>query len=873
MTAARRAGSLALLVALLALLAPVAAGAAPGDGPRRQDDAPADGATDPFDRLAGCIGATGRLEVVLLVDESASLKETDPEDQRVAAARAALASLDRLRGTGPGGETQIDVLVSAFSYDFTPVGDWTVLDADTIGEVDDTIAGLAERDSSMDTDFYNALDGARQALAERTAEVGQGDGSEVCKAVLLFTDGNFGLGARTTPEAEEEFGTTKSYAPGVVLDSEEAAQEATAAGVTALCEAGGVADQVRSDRITLITVPLTESLGEGPRRLIEAITTGRGEERVCGDPDTDLPGAYLPAADTDELLRTFDLVASRIGGGSVAGEPARPTPCVDDPCDEGAVPFTVDPSFRRVHLFVGVAGEGGRLVLEPPEGDPLTLAPGEDTATDVDGIPVQATWVADQAVTVDLDVPTGGVGAGTWRAVLVADEDPGDATGVVQVVSFSAIVATLDPDSSLTYGEATTLRAEVTAREGDDVDPDIADATVTALITDPITGEETTLDLAPEGDAFAAEYTVPAEVTASALRVALRLDATTSGGAPLTSVSPATDLAVRRPAGYPQLAPARLELTSVTADGTAEGTLVLVGPEEGEGCAWFEDLEVLEAPADAGALTLETQGVGRSDADCTEVAAPLEVPVEVTAADRADGTVSGYLRVQLARGAGDAPITTDVPLTFEMARGVDEAKRLVVAVGLLLGGLLLPLGLLVVINLLTTRFQVLDHVRAAQVPVAVDRTGRITRTDGTRRGLSLVDRDFHGLEDEGGHRRFTWGGLVFTARTPLNPFGEPYAAVAPAEGAADVSREGRRTDLALGLTGSWLFLLDPDATRAAADGGPVGEVHGQLVAFVARGPLAAQTTRLADDVGVRLPTTARRLAGLAGIELVGPATP
>ncbi len=249
------------------------------------------------------------------------------------------------------------------------------------------------------------------------------------------------------------------------------------------------------------------------------------------------------------------------------------------------------------------------------------------------------------------------------------------------------------------------------------------------------------------------------------------------------------------------------------------------------------------------------------------MSAPLEVPVEVEAEDRADGTVSGYVRVFLAKGSGDAPIATDVPLTFEMARGVDEAKRLVVAVGLLLGGLLLPLGLLVVINLLTTRFQVLSHVRAAQVPVAVDGTGRIVRTDGTRRGLSLVERDFHALADEGGHRRFTWGGLVFTARTPLNPFGEPYAAVAPAEGTADVSREGRRTDLALGLTGSWLFLLDPDATRAASAGGPVAEVHGQLVAFVAAGSLAAQTSRLGSDISDRLPGTARRLAGLAGIDL------
>ena len=83
-----------------------------------------------------------------------------------------------------------------------------------------------------------------------------------------------------------------------------------------------------------------------------------------------------------------------------------------------------------------------------------------------------------------------------------------------------------------------------------------------------------------------------------------------------------------------------------------------------------------------------------------------------------------------------------------------------------------------------------------------------------------------------------------------------------------MSREGRRTDLALGLSGSWLFLLDPDATRAAAEaGGPSGTIHGQVVAFVSTGPLAQQTARLGRDIAQRMPGTARHLADLAGLDL------
>lgn len=852
-----------LILALVGGTVPVGAADPPGRQVEGDGAAPA---ADGFDRLAECIGANGRLLVVLLIDESGSLKETDPNDQRVAAARAALVSLDRLRGSGTGGETQIDVLVSAFSADFRPVGDWTVLDSKTRGEVDAAIAGLADRDSGLDTDFYTALDGAREAMARRSAEIAETGGGEVCKAVLFFTDGDFVIGARKTEAEREELGTTKPYAPDIPLVDDSAAAEVGEAGKTALCEPGGVVDDLRADGITLITVPLTQNLDPESRQLIEAITTGEKDGFACGDPDTDDPGVYLPAADADELLRTFDLVASRIAGGVLADDPTRVPLCPGEPCDEGTVEFSVAPSLRRVHLFATVPGGKGRVLIQPPEGDPLELRAGEDQSQEVDGVPVQATWIAEGALTVDLDIPPDGSGAGTWKAVVISDGEVGDARSVVQVINFSDIVAALTPESSLALGEETTLTATLTARQGDDVDPDVDDVTVTGVITDPITGEEQPIELAPDDEGFSTTYAVPLDSTAAALRVSLRLEATTSEGARISSVSPAEDLLVRRPEGYPQVATPSLDLSSITGEGTAEGTLTLVAPDDAESCAWLEDFEVLDAPADAGSFSVTADGLERSKAECTPLKGTVEVPVEVTPSDRAAGTARGYLRVVVAKGTGEAPIPTDVPVAFEMARGVDEAKRIVVAVGLMLGGLLLPLALLVVINLLTTRFQVLRHVRAAKVPVVVGPTGRVDRTDGLRRGLSLVDSDFHALSGEGGHRRFTWGGLVFIARAPLNPFGEPHAVVAPEEGTADVSREGRRTDLSLGLSGSWLFLLDPDATRAAlGHGAAAGEVHGQLVAFVATGSLPAQTSRLGTDISDRLPATARRLARLADV--------
>ena len=571
-----------------------------------------------------------------------------------------------------------------------PVGDWTPLDAETRGR-----STSASPDWPTATPAWTPTSTTPSRGPARPWPSGRPpppEGGEVCKAVLLFTDGNFALGARTTPEQVEEFGDTKPYAPDVVLDDDAAVREATAAGIAALCDPGGVADQVRTDRITVITVPLTENLDEGPRRLIEAITTGRGEERTCGDPETDLPGVYLPAADTDELLRTFDLVATRIAGGSLAADPVRLTPCLDEPCDEGTVDFSVAPSLRRVHLFATVPGDDGRLVLRPPEGDPVELRPGEDQALEVDGVPVRASWIAERALTVDLDLPDADVGAGTWKATLVAGaatrrrgrhpgrqlqrhrrrphrrEQPGPGRGV-------------DPlgHAHRPRGRRRQPRRRRSPGHRPHPRPHHRRGVPGALRARrrPLHHH---LHRCPRAS----------PPPPSGCRCGWRRPR--PSGARISSVAPEVDLPVRRPAGYPQLAPAPPGAEPGHRGRHGGGQLVLVPPEEDAGCAWLEDLEVTRcARRGLGLLgrgRRHRPGRGR----CTSIAAPVDLVVGVEVGDRADGTVNGYVRLYLASGAGEEPIATDVPVTFEMSRGVDAAKRLVVAVALLLGGLLLPLA-------------------------------------------------------------------------------------------------------------------------------------------------------------------------------------
>jgi hypothetical protein len=238
---------------------------------------------------------------------------------------------------------------------------------------------------------------------------------------------------------------------------------------------------------------------------------------------------------------------------------------------------------------------------------------------------------------------------------------------------------------------------------------------------------------------------------------------------------------------------------------------------------------------------------------------PTTIIIEATPSGRASGTVTGTLEVFEKVKGVEQGTTTQIPFRFDMARGVDEAQRLFLAVVLLLAGLGLPLAVLLIINAIAARFQVLDAVRGAVIPVRA-KGSSVQRTDGPYpRPLVLRPDDFASLASAGNDRRFTFGGVVFHARASRNPFGATVALAAPEGGAEKLKGgEGSRVELDPSLAGSWIFLLDAERTRA----GSKDEVDGLLIAFVAEGDFSTQTNRMLPDIARRLPSTASLLAGL-----------
>jgi len=855
---ARLAAALAVLLALVLALATVSppVGAQDETGPpETPDGAPA------IDDLVGCVQSSQHLLVLFLIDESASLKQSDPDDRRVEAAQSALDSLLTLATAEGSASPQVDLALAAFSNEYRLVQDWTRAGDDTAAELTDALDGFADLEDGIDTDFVNALSAGRDALADRSASITAEGGTAPCRAVLLFTDGGFDLAVRESAADRERLGTTKPYAPGIELTSPESVQAAEAAGRRALCEPDGLADQLRADEVTLLTVALSGGVARRAQLPLAAATAGKADDYTCGTP-TDRPtGAYLPAAGVDVLVARFDEIGVRLAGGSPYPGSEDVSVCGEDPCDEGSRTFTLDQGLRRAQVVALPPSAGAGLRLEGPSGESVTITePGETTVGDV---AATARSLAGRGLAVDLDRPEDAAAwDGTWTATLVdpSGEQAGD-DAILQVFVFSDLGIAFGQLPALTRGATSEVTAALTAPEGLDVERLVTEASVELRVTDPVHGGTTTVAMTgPPAGPFTASLPVPDDLTSNAVEAEVVAELTTSSSAQLVARSAPSEVLVLRPEGSIQILPASLKLPSLTGTGSTDTTFILQGAEA-DGCVWFGELDVPSAPEGAEPIELTIDGDPLpGEDDCIEVPGSESLTVRIAAspAGRASGTVQGSFQVFERVEGAESPTTTDLSFRFDLARGVDEARRLLLVVLLVLGGLALPMVLLLVINALTARFQTLDVVRGAAVPVRVGPRGA-TRTDGPHaRSLTLREGDFHTLTGQGTTRSFTFGGVVFRAKASRNPFGATIAMAAPEGGAEKLKgREGSRVELDPGLAGSWIFLLDAARTRRAS-----GDAEGLLLAFVAEGDVPAQLKGLVPDIQARLPEVATGLARL-----------
>jgi hypothetical protein len=838
-----------------------------------------EGGDPALESLATCLRERESLMVLFLMDESGSLQRTDPDAQRVVAAKVALTNLQRLAAVEMGQRSPaIAVGLSGFATEYSALTAFTALDEDTAVQLSRDIDSFAERNEGLDTDYATALEGAREDLNRGAAEISTETGVTPCRAIALFSDGDYDIEPRNT-EFRRSQGLTRPYAPDLPLDVEGNPELVIERGKAEICTGDGIRDQLVDDDAVLMTVALTDDISAEDTAWLEALSVGAADGEACGARVTAEDGFFFGADNLPGLIAAFDRITQLLGGGAELPVEEELRVCERTFCAEGTREFEVDETLSRFHLLGDLGAEGIRLeVRAPGETSPIALPAEGSGSLTAGGADLQFDWLSPQAVTLDATLSRDSRDwVGTWSVTFIDPTgDNPDAPAQSQIYLYGDVVPELVEVPQLRLGETAQLSVHLVDSLGTALDTGAIQGSVavSAIVIDPTNEQEVDLPLEePDGEGrYTASYPVPDDLEASSLSLRLRNVVTTTAGVRLAPFTTTYQLPVAPPVEYPRIETAELRLTSVTGVGTATGSLRIVGGDR-TGHVWFEEARFVRAPAEAGPLTMTMSPATSSGEEYLSISAgeTMEIDVTVENSELGSGRVEGALGLVLGVEGEDRQIRQEVPLSYDLARPVDQAFRALLFAALLLL-CLLPILFMYLLNWLGAKFEAANELLYADIPVTVGRGDQIRR-DGARDGrLQPVLDDFANVAGPATRsRRLDVGPLHLRGRVSRSPFKPPYG-VAMADGrhvgsAGRLRKRGRWTkaEVPLALAGTWMFLLNESATTEAIpeDGEPDdGEIHGNLILIVsyASSGFASQIERLEGKLDVDLPTAARALS-------------
>lgn len=843
--------------------------------------------------LSECVQTNHNLAVLMLIDESGSLRTTDPLNQRVDGVRAAVTGLADLSETPVRGrKPQVSVLFAGFYGLVHPDpnegagSEWHEVDGSTVDALDAEAEKYADLNVGKATDYATALSAAHQLLVERAAELTSDGGPPPCKVLIWFTDGRYSIPTRVGAAGQ---GLPKSvgYAPHLNLAEKGAGVKAVAAGKAFMCRPGGLMDSIAEDRIVRFTVALSTQLSPSDAAFLDAATTGSAGGARCGSRLSDRTGEYLVADNGDRLFFVF----GNLGGSSPPVKSGEVCPRLA--CVRGTTTFQTVPGLSS--FLIRASSDGGGAVLEVtgPDGDSARLRPGGPRQLSISGTGVTQRWVSPRAVEVQGDfTPRESAWVGRWSYAFV-DPTPAPSgrqrpRGYSTLQLFSDLEPTLAGKPVVLRGVPTDLRLGLSSGSsagGVATGPLARSASVTATISDPVTETTRSVPVRRSGPGkYVATVSVPSSSSASVLYLGLTANLSTPGGTPIAPQLRSFSLPVRLPPGqgYPTVRPAELQLPSVEGDGTAEGAIEIVGSPVADGCAWIGRPRV-EGPEAAGRIATTVDPQPGSADHCLPVAKRQRrtLTIRLSPADRATGTVTASLPVHLrSEITGEQRVTT-VPVTFVLVSPPDIERRAALFAALVAIGVLLPLALLYALNRSGARFTAPQQLLVLAQDATLSDAGLDVAVEPSLAAFeplmgSGAGRDVRQMKVDLAELR------TVAARNLRDLFSGPYGLAAAANGGSVRAggpsigrlrswRSGAEHEVPLSITGVWLF-LPRDANAGAGldssfDGDPWGDgdvdpwesgeegerqIGGRLILLVSRSSDAGLGRELLADASLAL---------------------
>ncbi|GEE00704.1 hypothetical protein nbrc107696_11500 [Gordonia spumicola] len=757
-----------VVLALLSLLPAPAA---------RADDADGTG----LDTFGGCVTSNGSGRVLLLVDQSRSLTESDAQNARGTAAK--LLAKQLVSYSSSTGST-IEVSVAGFSDSYTRSLDWTTLNAASLDSVNSAITDTTARQDGTATDYQAALEGARGALGAQPNS---------CKMIAWFTDGELDF---TASDRESRITAAR----------------------TAICRQGGIADQLATAGIVNVAIGLSSSSGgESPDfGLLRSIAIG-GDD--CGTGDRTADGQFFEATNIDDLLFAFD----RLGAPGDNREPTERTACVKTVCDEGKHYFVLDGSVDTVSVLADAGRPGLIPVLVSPDGAQTRLDPRTAKNVQIGGVDVDYSFPSEKSTSITMTGASAPSWSGVWALVFIA-ESKADA----QTRSSIHITGGLKP--ALANAAAVSLHSGATDEtvaftiNGKDGKP-LSDAKLPdhfALDAELVTRDgKRTVPVAKNLDknTLSKPQTVdlagvdPGQATLRlTLNVTLQAKEKGTGKLRETELSPVRadiPVSIKAPVGYPTVADS-ISFGTIEGSGATTATIAVTGP----GCVWLEQGgTAITASPDGTDIAVTSDHADQGDCLRLSDGESGELSVTLSSSESVNGIVGGDVVVIAApKGDGD-PVSIKVPFTGELSKPLNTGTFIGALIAALILGPLIPLLLLYFLKWLTARIPA-RALRVEQIPVRIV-GGAVTR--GNNQPFGVADTELVSLVPGTGNptRSIDVGALSLRTRVGWSPFGAGSVVASISGMAGSACRDGATVGktpnalLPLAIHNNWAIFHDP----------------------------------------------------------------
>lgn len=727
-----------------------------------------------FNDVGRCLasGKTPSLSVFYLIDNSGSLKWTDPDNERRAILEGSIAELGSFVNQG----IEVEVAATFFSTSTQQALDWTTLETSSDSQrLASGIGGLISNENAGgSTDWEEALQVAYQELTD------QGDS---CKMLVWFTDG--GINPDNSVEGVENslsmlcrtgigyesLGTQGAYGLmsqfrkaqipvfGVLYSNLENAYEYF------LTNYPSEADDLLAEEKWLMSFmqPLVE--GRGPI----ASERFRGQSPVngnlqCADlqqdgtaPPEQTNGAFLNAADPVALAYQFLKLGTQISGGS------------GSTIQNGK--FLVPRGTAKFVILIA----GDKWGLSGPGGS------GFSASSSNPGVDIESR-VSAGATAIEFKSINNESAFGEWSIDTAGNQ--------AELFLYTGLTFTLDRDRSSKilseYANTITGRIVRTAEfEGYEINlddyPD-SQITVFSLSGDswaPVSGVE--IEKLSSGEFSIANFVPPVQV--ESLGVLLRLGL----GGQFNSVESEFELVVQDKNALARSTTDNVLLSNLIGPkGRAEGFVLLEGPNitaEAQFC-FAEQVRITDSQTGIEKVerlsgfswSFTDPRTGETSQDgCFIVEAGEQLSVAVSAENptQADSEVVSIWNITSKTEGVDAKFEAPIRFQFASETETNQTVTIIVLALLMILGLLLPLAVMWLLNLLTTRFLDVESTVKASIPVKISANGGSPLLTDARPGregnFKIGTRDFLSVMDQKAPRTYETGQGEAAARIPLFP--------------------------------------------------------------------------------------------------------